>query len=749
MNPPQSLPNTTIFSSALLASGPQFLQEICEIARRECGAHLALVGSLRIVESDEIEVLSLSATDPTLALDHYDSCPAPCRAVLTDQKVVMHLADLHTLFPDDVNIQAIQSRSYLGFPLVNLNGSTLGIFVLEWGRPITEDEAQQAIDLLSPLVPRIEHEVAQQAVAHAFQALMNPVDFDTEQSDISIFRTIVQQAAALAQVHSVVLTRADPKAGQFRVLAAVAGQEVLQDLEGVAIDYAGTPCDKLRTSDTYIEPRDLQDLYPEFALFRDLDVQSFCGFGFRDRSGDPIGHLAFLHKRPISKRMLQCRIVNIIASRAQAELQRHVIERESRALQEALSVRKKLESLGLTAGTIAHDFNNQLTAIIGHTELAMLELNQTHPATPSLKVAEDCLWRARDVIGDLMDFADNTPKAPPEAIDLNSLLARDLATMEAETKQPVRIEAEYETALPPIFGRTSQLNQVISNLTLNAFEAMDGSDAVLRVRTALVDLSDDERAKCLTENAPSLETPCVMLQIADTGKGMDPATAERVFDPYFSTKGDNRGLGLSGVIGIARRLGAGLTFETAPDQGTVFRLYFQRYQKTSGPDRTVQPTDTASPPSADFGKVLVVDDEPLVLRTVAFQLKSLGYTPITATQGTEATEIAQDHPDLVAAVIDMVMPGLDGRETLRRLRHSHPNLPAVLMSGYVHADAQAKDAHDKGVLVMVKPFALRTLQTALEQTMKGAVGGVRQRQIRGRRGALATCKTICFERLKF
>ncbi|MEM8979925.1 MAG: GAF domain-containing protein, partial [Pseudomonadota bacterium] len=365
----------------LLISGGGFFSAMADWLGTQMGADLAIIGSLKISEAEYIEVLGWSAKKPGKRLVNYDACRGPCMNVIERNDTVLYHGELDELFPEDSLVQERGSKSYLGLPLKNRNGEVIGLLSLLWTEQLAPDEARDHVDALKPLINRIEAELVEHNISHAFGAFMNPIADDPRLPDKAIFRTIVQQAASIAQVHSAILTRCvDRDAQNFQILAAVAGGELLFESEDTLLPYEDTPCGNLRTCDVFFQGSGLQETFPHVELFRTLGVHAYCGFGIRERDGTPIGHLSLLHTRPIARRMLECRIVNVVASRARQELQRFAVEKEREDLRDALNVRKKLESLGLMAGTIAHDFNNQLAAIIGNTELAKIELENNHPA---------------------------------------------------------------------------------------------------------------------------------------------------------------------------------------------------------------------------------------------------------------------------------------------------------------------------------------------------------------------------------
>ena len=632
------------FGSVLLQSGSTFLQELCDSIRNRFGAQIVLIGTLRIAESERVYVMACSKQRADVNFEHYDVCPAPCQRVLTERKIIVYHENLNDIYPDDEGIRAFESVSYVGCPLMDERGKSIGILVLEWATPLSKEKAEMVVQSLSALLPRVSVEVLHVTTEHAFQALMSPAD-PIAKTDVEIFRTIVQQAAALSQVHGVMLAKCDTAAtSQFRVLACVVGDELQRSAEGATFAYDDSPCSYLRKSDTFFCERGVQEKFPAVTFFKDVNAESYLGFGFRNNEGRPVGHLILVHDRPMSQRALTSPILNIIASRARQELQRLAAEEERKLLEESLVVRRKLESLGLMAGTIAHDFNNQLASMIGHTELAMLEMDPTTSAFSSLKVAEKSMWRARDVIAELLDFAGNTPGTPPEMLALGKLVQHTLSTIKTDLPPSCNLKVDIENPLPMILGRPTQVSQILGNLVLNARDALDMNEGTLTVKAALTVPSPEEQRRCLTSHTADMPTPCVMLEVTDTGSGMDAATAARVFDPFFSTKGSARGLGLPGIAGIAKRMNAGLTLNSVPGAGTTFRLYFRPAGEATSMDDPAPNHESES--VLPCVKVLVVDDEPEVLKMVALQAESLGYQAIRAASGEAAILKAQADLDI-------------------------------------------------------------------------------------------------------
>ncbi|MEM7190718.1 MAG: ATP-binding protein [Pseudomonadota bacterium] len=718
MSRPELLTGHSPFSKDLLLSGRPALQAICDTARRSFGPRVVLVGSLRVAEAEQMSIEAISNEEIGVEISHYDICVAPCQRAVQEQQTVVYLGGLETLYPHDEGIKAFDSRSYVGCPLIDAEGQTIGIIVMEWDRSLTREEADAAVAAIEALAPRVSAEVTGLILTQALEVLARPLERGDE-GEVGIFFTIADQAASLAQVRAAFVAQChDQDPNHFRIIASVLDGELQPQHEGKVYGYDGTPCEALRDRDTVLIERGLPELFRTNDYFAANNLQSYFGIGFRGQDGEPIGHLALMHERPMSDRIARSEILGAVASRAKQELKRFIAESRRKSLEDGLQVRKKLESLGLMAGSIAHDFNNQLAAMIGHTELAIADLHPQHPACESLKIAEKSMWQARDVISGLMDFAGGAPRGGTEKVALNSVVQQELAPLETRQNSVNRIDLELDPALPMIDGRVAQLHQIVSNVVNNATEAMQDAGGTLSVRTAAVEIPDDERDRCLTGHGPTMRGHCVMLEVHDNGIGMDRATAERVFEPFFSTKSQNRGLGLAGVLGIAKRMNASLTLISEPRWGTRIRFYFR-----------VSETPVLASGSADNGKgrrvgrsgigaILVVDDEPSVLDAVAQHVRKVGYTVLRATSGEEAAAVACTADDLKAAVIDVLMPGIDGWETLRMLRVERGMLPALMISGYDHRGPDSMIRPDSRIQFLAKPFRAEDLQHQLTKLLR-------------------------------
>ncbi len=387
-----------------------------------------------------------------------------------------------------------------------------------------------------------------------------------------------------------------------------------------------------------------------------------------------------------------------ISQRLRSEDERLRFERK---LQET----QKLESLGILAGGIAHDFNNLLTAILGNASLAKLELAPDSPTVKSLDEIEMAADRASELCAQMLAYA-GQGRFIVSRVDLSAVVMETLELMQASVSKRAKLELHLAEKLPPVHGDTAQLRQVLMNLVTNASEALGEGHGTITIRTSRV--SAEPAWLIDAQLVPEIfEGEYVMLEITDTGCGMNPEVASRMFEPFFTTKFTGRGLGLAAVLGIARSHRGALKVESRLGQGTSFQLAL--------PAIGVFPTGGASGGDAEarplfHATVLAVDDEAPVRRTVTRALEMLGCKVVAAEDGVVALQRVRQYGrpfDLV--LLDLTMPQMDGVETLRELRRLRPDLPVILMSGFAQTQAMARFGEHRLAGFLQKPFKLDDL----------------------------------------
>jgi len=365
---------------------------------------------------------------------------------------------------------------------------------------------------------------------------------------------------------------------------------------------------------------------------------------------------------------------------------------------------QKLESLGLLAGGIAHDFNNLLTVIGSSLDLVAHQARRGEPVAEPLATASLAVTNATALTRQLLAYAGGGTLAQ-RPVDLNELIASMGQLLSVSVPRKVRLSMALADALPQVKGDVGQLQQVVMNLISNAAEAIGEGEGTVTVTTQGLVL--DAPPPGLVGAAPL--GPVVKVQISDTGAGMPPELKARIFDPFFSTKGPGRGLGLAALAGILRSHGGAIGLESVVGQGTTFTVYLPAL-----PPGSRTPSAPAEEPTGALGyRVLLVDDEDLLRRSASRLLKSMGCSVEEAENGRAAVELVQANPTGFDVVLmDMTMPEMDGAEATRHLEAIAPSLPIILSSGYSTANVSRVEGRIFG---LGKPYTAAALETALKE----------------------------------
>jgi PAS domain S-box-containing protein len=373
---------------------------------------------------------------------------------------------------------------------------------------------------------------------------------------------------------------------------------------------------------------------------------------------------------------------------------------------------QKFEAIGTLAGGIAHDFNNLLMGIQGRSSLMVMDLNGSHPHREHLKAIEECVRSATGLTKQLLGFA-RRGKYEVKPIDINQLVL-DSITMFSRTRKEIHVHSKIEPSPLVVEADPGQIEQVLLNLYVNAWQAMpDGGALYLETNTVVLDEDD-----CKPHGARPGRYAKV--SVTDTGIGMDEETRRRIFDPFFTTKEKSRGtgLGLASAYGIIKSHGGMIAAYSEPNHGATFNIYLQISDKPIHPEmdmegKMVQGSET----------VLLVDDEQLIIDVGRALLKKLGYHVVIANSGLEAVEKVTDRGDDIDLVIlDLIMPGLDGGKTFDRIREIRPKLPVLLASGYA-INEQATEIMRRGCNGFIqKPFNVAELSQKIRTIMEAAKG---------------------------
>ncbi|MBW2346716.1 MAG: PAS domain S-box protein [Deltaproteobacteria bacterium] len=383
---------------------------------------------------------------------------------------------------------------------------------------------------------------------------------------------------------------------------------------------------------------------------------------------------------------------------------------EQKKLETQLQQAQRLEAIGTLAGGIAHDFNNLLMGIQGNTSLLMMELDREHPHQSRLRDIQAQVKRGAELTQQLLGFA-RGGKYEVRPTDPNRLVSETCGLF-ARTRKEIRIHEKYQEEIWPVAVDRTQMEQVLLNIFVNAWQAMPGGGD-LYVQTENVQLS--AQLALGHQVAPGRY---VKISITDTGEGMDAATLPRIFDPFFTTRGLGRGtgLGLASAYGIVKNHGGFINLYSEKGQGSTFTIHLSAAEaevkdKFPFKEGIMRGEET----------VLIVDDEEVVLEVGAGMLRTLGYRVLSASSGKEAIRMVETHGDEIDLVIlDLIMPDMNGGQVFDAIQSLAPELKVLLSSGYsVNGEAQKILARGCNGFIQ-KPFDLAELSRKLRELLNGS-----------------------------
>ncbi len=382
-----------------------------------------------------------------------------------------------------------------------------------------------------------------------------------------------------------------------------------------------------------------------------------------------------------------------------------------RQLQDQFTQSQKMEAVGKLAGGVAHDFNNVLTAIVGHCDLLLLTKDASHPDYADLMQITQNANRAAALVRQLLAFS-RKQTLNPEILSVQDIVSETHYLLTRLLGETVTLHLEMAPGLWTVRADHQQLEQVLMNLVVNARDAMQANGTVtIHVRNVSQALPAGEGGTASVEDY-------VEIAVTDTGPGIDPAVIDKVFDPFFTTKpkGEGTGLGLSTVYGIVKQSGGYIFAENGEAGGARFRILLPRAEEEA---RAAGPAVPA-PKRRDLtgkGSVLLVEDEAPVRAFAARALRLRGYEVVEAGSAEEATEVLEDDEFLVDLIVsDVVMPGMDGPTFAVQARKMRPGLRFILVSGYAE-ESFRRNLADTDFLFLPKPFSLNELTATVKEAL--------------------------------
>ncbi len=366
------------------------------------------------------------------------------------------------------------------------------------------------------------------------------------------------------------------------------------------------------------------------------------------------------------------------------------------------------------AQTIGHYFNNQLQSVMGNLEMALGDLPPDSGPVQDLNEAMQAARRMAEVSAQMFAYLGQTP-SKQDALDLSEFCQKALFLLRVVMPKNLVLKTVLPTPGPVICTNASQAQQVLTHLLTNAWEAIgDGSGTVsLTVKT--VASENIQAANRFPSNWKPQDKPYACLEVTDTGCGIARQDIGKIFDPFFSTKGADRGLGLSTVLGFLRGCDGAATVESEPGRGSVVRVFLPL--ASAGPLQ--QPAETSPAMEGGAGStVLLVEDDDAVRRLASGMLTCLDFNILEAKDGVEAVKVFRKHRDEIRCVLcDLAMPRMDGWETLEALRKLAPGIPFILISGYSESHVMKSPHAEQPQVFLKKPYGLRDLKEAIRRSL--------------------------------
>jgi len=582
---------------------------------------------------------------------------------------VFHADGVAARYPDDALLASLQAESYLGAPIIGSDGQLLGLLAVVDERSMAQSAFNERLigDLANRAAAGFERQRAQASLRVSEERLALAISTGR----IGIWDFDVANRTLHMNEHA----------------KAVIGWD----------DEATTP---------------------DARMWRDLIHPDDLGNARRIASGlvtEGVDERVLEHRlrhRDGSYRtvLARARIVRGLDGQPARVICAGVDTTERRRLEAKLQQTQRLESLGVLAGGIAHDFNNLLMSVLGNASLARRVLPEGSPAQTRLRDVETAAQRASELTNDLLAYSGSGHVAS-ETLVLKDVVGELATLLQTVISKKATLVLDHGDAAA-IDADPGQLRQVIMNLITNASDALGDDSGTITLTTGTRQLDDAFRTDAPASDA-LVPGRYAVLEVRDSGAGMDEETRGRVFDPFFSTKLTGRGLGMAAVLGIVRGHRGAIRIESTPGRGTVATVLLPLSE------RPLPDTEAPVPgvPLQVRGAVLVVDDDRMVRTLLDSVLREAGFEVITAADGESGLAQFAEHADRIQLVLlDMTMPRMGGREVVAAMRRRAPGARIVLMSGYT-ADSVERLTRMPGVRFLKKPFRMEALFDELRALM--------------------------------
>jgi PAS domain S-box-containing protein len=537
--------------------------------------------------------------------------------------------------------------------------------------------------------------------------------------EIDLYQSIANQSA-VAIKNVMHLQSLEDSEKRFRTLIDRAGDAFfLVDMDGILVDVNKRACQSLGYTREELLGMSVTDVDPLAAV-----DHIHAGIAANQPSEQYVTINSQHQRKDGSRFPVEVRIGLLplhdgeyLLGMARDITERQQAEAERQQLRTKLIQAQKMEAIGTLAGGIAHDLNNILTPIFGHLELARLKMDPDSPAARHLVEVQRAAERAAYMVRQILTFGrlDAGDMIP---VEVHVIVKEALKLLRATIPSTIEIRQSIDPHCGAVRANPTQIHQVLINLCTNAYHAMRENGGILSISLQPIVLSAND----LINNISLRPGAYLQLKVSDTGHGIDQAIQDKIFEPYFTTKGldEGTGMGLAVVHGVVTRIGGHVTVYSEPGRGTTFHIYLPVLEENLSPRKAAH----EGPMPKGTERILIVDDEEMVLNVEQELLTSVGYQVTVATTPGEALTRFREQPDAFDLVVtDMTMPGMTGMELARKIMAIRPEIPVILCTGFSDLTNE-ESAKLQGIREYItKPLVAqtfsRTVRNILDQEKNG------------------------------